>query len=287
MPALFIISGILFKPRKWTNTIISFAIPVFIFSLINAVFLFIEGDFSISQENYKSIILRFMQYRYGLGDCLFPGVWFVWTLFGLRFVSGDVYRIKSNKTYNLIGLLISIVIFLYMDFYQNKMPLDTIFHGYYLARVLPCFPFFFLGIQLRSRITDLPKILNKRFAFVLFILFILCPLIVGKCDINSNSYHYSYLRFSILAICSTLLLFYISINIKPIKFFEIISKGTLLILGSHIFLFRILDMVIPQSINFIVPFITILATYYPIVFLDKHCPLLLGKIRSVKQQSKV
>ena len=31
MPAMFVISGFLFKPRPWKNTIIAFSIPLFFF----------------------------------------------------------------------------------------------------------------------------------------------------------------------------------------------------------------------------------------------------------------
>ena len=39
MPALFIISGYLYKPRPWIKSILSFGIPVAFYSLLNLVFL--------------------------------------------------------------------------------------------------------------------------------------------------------------------------------------------------------------------------------------------------------
>lgn len=285
MPALFIISGVLYKPSSYIKTIIAFSIPVLFFSVLNAFYFYLIGDYSFSPEYYKPIINRFLQYRYGLGVAFFPGVWFIWTLVGLRFIFGGIYRINSSKLIYTVGILVSITIIIYMCLFQEKLKLDALFHGYYFARVLPCFPFFFFGIMLRNRMERIYN-LNKYIVLILLILFILNPIICGKCDINSNIYKYNYLIFVLLAVCSSLLTFYISTKIKPNILFETISKGTLLILGSHIILLKIFDSIIPQQINFIVPFISILSTCYPIILSDKYCPILLGKRKKHKEELK-
>jgi fucose 4-O-acetylase-like acetyltransferase len=275
MPALFVISGYLFRPHSWIKTIISFCIPVIFCSFINLAFLLSINEIPIDKLLSKEILFRFFHYRYGLGEGLYCGDWFLWALLGLRFLLGDISICELFRQHYK---MLSVMVLLYMCFETYLVSVDTIFHGWYLGRLMPSLPFFCMGIFLKE-ISFSPAIIPKYMIVFFICLFIILPMINGYCAINSSDYGISYALFFIEAICATLLLFIISRYLPFTNCITIISKGTLLILGIHIPLLKLLDMILPTCFDIVIPFVVFICCYFPIIWLDKWCPILLGKLR--------
>lgn len=281
MPALFVISGYLYKPHSWYSTIASFAVPVLFFSLMNLLFQLLLGDRTIESVLHPRILFDIIHYRYGLGTGLFMGDWFLWALIGLRFFFGDIGFFKPLKR---SYLPIAILCVAYMTFESCLISIDTIFGGYYVGLMIPSFAFFSLGLWLKDRewfLKDVPV----KYISLLLLLFVVLPLVNGKCSINSDEYGRSYLLFAINAALSSILLFAIAARIPSTKFVQTISKGTLIVLGSHMPILRLLGLLLPETLSFTFPFITIILCYYIIIACERYCPMLLGKSSSFGMSS--
>lgn len=275
MPALFVISGFLYKSHSWKSTILSFGVPVAFYSIINFCFLLLIGELKANAIITKEIFFRFFHYRYGLGDGLFMGDWFIWSLLGLRLLFGDIEKAHLLKKYYIY---ISFFVIIYMSFETHIVYIDTLFRGWYIGRLIPSLPFFCFGFFLKD-IKWNPSSLSFGQVFILFLLSVFLPILNGSCSINSNEYGLSYFVFFINAIASTFFLFSLSSYIPSNCFVTIISKGTLLILGLHVPIMKILDHILPDYCDYIIPFLAVLLCFYPIKLFDIYCPILLGKIK--------
>ena len=272
MPALFIISGFLYKPHSWRKTIVSFFIPILFFSFINLIVKLILGDISISFITFPNIVFEFIHYRYGLTEGLFMGDWFLWALIGLRFMFGDIIWMKGLRNYYLY---ISLFAILYMTFESYLISVDTIFRGYYIGRLVPCLPFFCFGFYLKDKKWK-PENITFSQLLPLILVFLILPYFNRAHGINSNNYGISYLVFLANAILSSLLIFYISNKVPSSKVIQTISKGTLVVLGVHMPIMDILKSIMPNII-IILPIVTFVICYFVIKICDKYCPVLLGK----------
>lgn len=277
MPALFIISGYLFKPHAWYKTVLSFAIPIVFFSLVNLIVQLLLGEITLDTITFSQLFFKIVHYRYGLGDSLFVGDWFLWALLGLRFLFGDINLLKVMRRYYII---IATVCVLYMTFENYLLSVDTIFRGYLIGRMVPSLIFFCTGIFLFDKNWN-PENVSMLYVFPMVLLFFLLPLFNGNCSIVSNDYGRSYLLFVVNAISSSVLLFILSTKIPTTKFTETISTGTLVVLGTHIPILHILDYLFPEVFSFAFPIITMIVCYYIILLCMKHCPILLGKWRQI------
>ena len=279
MPAFFIISGLLYKPHHWLKTILSFGIPVLFYSLIHLGILIITDNYPPELLSYKGIIKSILCYRYGLnGICLFVGVWFIWALLGLRLLFGDI---KANNIIRKWYVIISTFIAVYISLEHLFIETNTIFRGWFVGcKTIQCVPFFCLGIYLKEKKWK-PEKISLSTTISLMMLALSLPIINGKCGILETEYGLSYMLFCLTSFVITLLLFKVAYYIPPNRFCTTISKGTLLILGVHFPLLLLLSRlsVVPECINFLLPFIVVLICFYPIEWLYKKCPALLGKIK--------
>ena len=275
MPALFVVSGVLYKPRPWIKTILSLGIPVAFYSMLNLLYLLIINEITIHDFFTIEMFFRFFHYRYGLGTGLFMGDWFLWALLALRFFYGDICILGRLRRYYIYLSLFAI---LYMSFEAYLMSVDSLFRGWYIGRALPSMPFFCLGIYLRENGWS-PDVMLQKVCVVLFVVAIMFPILNGYCSINENMYGKAYVVFLINAIASTFLLFFFSSHIKTTKQITIFSKGTLLILGLHVPILKTLEMIFPVWTREFLPLFVLPLCYYPIIWLDKWCPELLGKVR--------
>ncbi len=274
MPALFIVSGILYKPRPWIKSMLSFAVPVAFFSLVNIAFLLLIGSMCIENLFSKDVFFRLFHYRYGLGDGFYCGDWFLWALFGLRLFYGDISYLSPLRKY-YIPIAVSVII--YMSLESKFLTIDTIFRGAYIGRLVPAMPFFCLGFFLRDNCWK-PWNLSIYTLLALSGLLFIMPIINGNSSINSNDYGISYGVFFVFASISSIILFELSNCLPKLRFVTVISNGTLLILGLHIPIMKILDMVSPSCFHEFLPLAVLPICYFPIVYMYKWCPLLLGKV---------
>ena len=165
-----------------------------------------------------------------------------------------------------------------MSFESYLVQVDSIFRGWYIGRMIPSMPFFCLGFLLKEKNWDSYQ-MPKLFIVFLGLLFFILPIINGKSSINSNAYGLSYMLFFINASFSTIFIFLISSYIPPFKFITTIAKGTLLILGAHMPIMHALDVILPVYLHEYIPLMILPICYYPIIWSDKWCPVLLGKIK--------
>lgn len=272
MPALFVISGYLYRPHSWYKTIVSFFAPVFFFSLLNLFVKVLLGEITISTIHPVQIFFRIFHYRYGLGESLFMGDWFLWALIGLRFLFGDISCLHVLKKY-YIPIAIACVV--YMTFEKSLISIDAIFRGYLIGRMIPSMVFFCFGFYMRE-INWSPQAVQKKHVILFVILAFLLPL-QGTSSIVANEYGLSYIIFSLNAILSSILLLNISCKIPSSKFIEAISKGTLVVLGTHMPILHVLNCLLPSRWSFTFPLITISICYYIIVLCERYCPILMGK----------
>lgn len=276
MPAFFVVSGFLYKPHSWMKTLITIAFPIVIISLVNCFVYPLIGIYSTDSLSFQFLTIHFIQWRHGLGESLFKGIWFIWVLVGLRFIVGDIIRRKmSHKIY----LPVTIIIIIYMSLEEYHVDINTLFRGYYIGLIIPSFPFFCFGLFLKEMRWH-PKYISQKTMIPLALLFIMLPVTNNYCDIYNGNYGYSYIIATTNALLFTLLLFGLVNRLPSSSFIQTISKGTLIVLGTHMPILRILGILLPERLSFTFPFITIYLCYYIIIACERYCPMLLGKSRS-------
>ncbi len=155
---------------------------------------------------------------------------------------------------------------------------NPVYLNYTVARAIPSLPFFCVGLYLRD-IKWNPKSLSPYIYAVFAILAIILPLITGRNDIYFNEYNRTYLLFFINATTTTLLMLYLSSFLPTSGTVKTISNGTVIIIGTNVVLLQLLYLWLPSFCRFAFPFLVIAICYLPIVFFDKHLPVMLGKWR--------
>ena len=274
MPALFMISGMLFKPRLWYKTVLSLCVPVLFYSILNLLFLIAIADISIGQIFSKEVFFRIFHYRYGLGEGFYCGDWFLWALLGLRLFYGDIHFLSPLRKYYI---LLTIFVVVYMSFESHFISVDTMFRGAYIGRFVPSMPFFCLGFFLKD-CNWTPRRYSALVVSLFCVLLVLMPIINGPSSINSNTYGKSYFLFFVFASLMSIIIFDMSFYLPKNNIVTVISNGTLLILGLHIPIMKTLDMIFPSYLHEFCPLFVLPICYFPIVLLNKRCPLLLGKV---------
>ena len=210
-----------------------------------------------------------------MGETLFVGDWFLWALLGLRLLFGDISWLKNLRSFYTPIALFSVI---YMTFESKLISIDTLFRGYLIGRLVPSLPFFCFGFYLKDRLWS-PHQLSMKYVILLFLLFIIVPIVNNAHGIVANDYGYSYIIFAVGAIFSTILLFWLSKKVPTLKPIQTISKGTLVVLGTHSPILHILKFILPDALSILFPFITIILCYYIIILCEKYFPILLGKIK--------
>ena len=286
MPAFFIISGYLYRRHNSLKTLKSFMLPILFFSLFNfaiySIPKLIRGTLDTSNLLERCITPFIgneqvnVEYLY-----LFPGVWFVIVLMVSRLLIGDIkfFTPILKYKYYVLGLLL---LFLISEPFILE---DNFLLQYKVYRVLPSLPFILLGYIIKDK-TDISKI-NPYIVICMFILFIIITYIQGECNILNYKFGVSYIVFYINAVLGSFCLYYFCSKLHNSKIIEVISKGTLLILALQfnlILAFRMLFSKMgiyeyfPNTIYpWVVSLFILAVCYYPIKFLLKHYPALLGK----------
>ncbi len=273
MPALFVVSGILFKPHPWKKTLLSFGIPIAFYSLINILFLLTIGELHFENLFTKDVFFRFFHYRYGLNQGFYCGDWFLWALLGLRLLFGDIGLFSPLRKFYMF---ICIFVIAYMCLENYLIRIDTIFRGWYIGRLVPSLPFFCLGFYIKDHCWK-PKSISSPTLYLLGLIMALTPIINGYSSINSNNFGLSYAIFFIGSSLSSLFLFSTSRFLPKSNFIASISNGTLFILGLHIPIMRTLEFIFPSLHEFL-PILVIPICYFPILLLEQKYPALLGKV---------
>lgn len=201
MPAFFVISGFLYKPKPFWYTTLSFFVPVVIFSFFIYLIYILNGDFESTREKY--VIM------------LFPGFWFIETLYIIRLFAGDFFnRLKFRK--NSIFYIMSLIIIIFLSFTSALEEVNST-----ICRILACFPFWTFGYYLKKSNV---KFLNKQYSYIIMLICLLITHFYGRCDVGGaairlfifmlfyNGMFYEFLLFWDVAKCQTKLFCFYNLN---------------------------------------------------------------------------
>ncbi len=290
MPAFFIISGYLYHQNHWWKTVRSLVIPVFLFSLINFIvivsFQKIKGTFS-SDHLLERVLIPF----WGPGKLpvedyitLFPGVWFIIALFLGRLLLGDLF-VRSWFTKFWKPILMLLVFFLTIEpFIVPNNP----FHSYKFYLVVPSMPFLLLGYGMRKGIYYIINWINFWKCMLGITFFVIIALKYGSAQIWNCEYGDCYVLFFANAVVGSLFFFYLCGKIPKCISAELFSKGTLLIMAFNFvlrtFFFSLYSKIVPDSLlheelfkPWIIASLIMIVCYYPIKWLLRFFPIILGK----------
>ena len=151
MPAFFIISGYLYKPHSWRNTLKSLGIPVLFFSFVSLAFLLTKMAFTGHDIDFIQLLINvtppYWKCSSGEDITLFTGIWFIVVLFFLRLVSGDIkmFSFVRRRYKYILPVLLA---------YMAMEPLFISYiepvQDYYTYKVIACLPFMMVGFYLKD-----------------------------------------------------------------------------------------------------------------------------------------
>ena len=278
VPAFFVLSGYLYKKAWWFQTFLSFVVPVLAFSALYFIMSLIASDFDFTETWTKK---TWFVYKLDETRPMFTGLWFLEVLFVGRLLLGDGGFDFIKKNYILFSIIFTL----------SSVVIDalSIELNWYITRIIQCFPFLGFGIYLKE--SNLIRSFNPMARNTICmavgggILFLVLMHINQWCDIMYNRYNSTYIVFFINAVLGSLLLFYICLFLKRSSIIEVLSIGTLVILGCHdkitaVFLI-LLHIFYDNKIfdGYISPIISVIISYFVIKLCQKIHPLLLGKIK--------
>lgn len=288
MPAFFIISGYLYHPHKWTKTLRSFLVPILFFSSVNFLIYtlpkLLKGSFSTVHLAERMLVpfwgpgsLQEDEYIY-----LFPGVWFIFALLFCRLFMGDLSWFSWVRKYKYC-VLVSLLVFLVVEPFLFP---DNPLRPYKFYRFIPSFPFVLLGYCLKNRM-DLSR-MSFPLVIVLMLLFVIISFWNGYTNILNYEFGHSYIVFWVNACIASIVLYRLCYVLKDNSRVRFISTGTMLILALNIKLKIIFNLLFARmgfgtivTDYYIYPWILglliVIVCFWPIKWLLKYCPILLGK----------
>lgn len=288
MPAFFIISGYLYHPHKWWKTLRSFLIPILFFSSVNFLIYtlpkLLKGSFSTVHLAERMLVpfwgpgsLQEDEYIY-----LFPGVWFIFALLFCRLFMGDLSWFSWVRKYKYCVLVSLLVLLVVEPFLFPDNPLRP----YKFYRFIPSFPFVLFGYCLKNRM-DLSR-MSFPLVIVLMLLFVIISFWNGYTNILNYKFGHSYIVFWANACIASIVLYRLCYVLKDNSSVRFISTGTMLILALNInlkiffnLLFARMGLGTIVTDHYIYPWILglliVIVCFWPIKWLLKYCPILLGK----------
>lgn len=294
MPAFFIISGILYRPKGVKNTLISFGFPILLFGTIYIVYyigkmylqwkhgalLYADAEaLTFAEMCWGTAINWLKSFIFSSSPSVFRGYWFVATLLFLRLL----YEVNVVRRYK-VAIAVACILWCCAEPF---LPVPSTLVSFRPYMVISCLPFFTIGILLTEYKVDVMKG-SFEWKILISCIFFILTLIQGRPDMSLHQYGLTYAVFFINALLGSYILFDICANAPQNRKWLIhLSNGTLLILGTHgwicPYVKKILSLpVLHTSSPYLPLFVGIitLAICYPvIVWADKKYPLVLGKLR--------
>lgn len=280
MPAFFIISGYLFKPRSWKLTIKGLFIPIAVFSIVRFCFYVlnqsVKGSMLWDWSLIGRCLLPFLKANVDNEVTLFTGVWFLMCLLFCRFLCGDVLGRLSKKWIFSIG----VVSLLYMGI-ESYYTFTQVVNDWFLYRTIACLPFFCFGIMWKKSGKELK--ISMIFFVGLLVIYNIMVFKQGYIEMYSGDFGENYILAFIVALCGSLALFMFSTKLPYKEISIVYSTGTLFILGFHKIFINIFEILGGRYLKSTCIFsllytaIIMVICYYPIKFCMKKAPWLLGK----------
>ena len=290
MPAFFIISGYLYHRHNGWRTLWSFVIPIVFFSFINLLLYIVEGLLQVGSYNLSHFYYRFIEQFFFSNPTniytqvpLFIGIWFVVALLGVRMFAGDIKAFSFTLRYKYITLAVLLLLISMVPIFFENNPLKYL----KIYNTVYAFPFFVVGYIMHERQFDLHNI-NKWLIVLMAAIYVIITLNQPRFNMSVQQFGICYLSFFMNALLGSIVLFWLCTWFKSSSIIKTLSVGTLLILVMHMNIHFITLPVLhrlgitPTLSQSIVPWICMIIVmvvcYYPIKWLWKYCPILLGKM---------
>lgn len=282
MPAFFMISGYLYRSRaikeEMRKIVSQLLFPYLFYGIcLIGLFCFIRGRF------YPELFYSFLIGDYfsvcGIHPPMCP-IWFVLVLINMRVSILIINRIIPRYSFCVllyISLIISVVIFTNVRNFPNIFMIKT---------MLLCLPFFIMGYCISQyNLMEKLKVVSLRMTFCLSIFLFLIAIYLGfqngTVAFIFCTYGYNLIIFYIVATVLTLIWMNTlqRLCLMRLKFIEIISEGTFLIMALHYFMLNtIMHYVLEKGVGIIlVAFIALLICMGIILVCRKYFPFALGK----------
>lgn len=283
MPAFYIISGYLFKTKGLKNELLAFGVPLIVLGGVNLLYsflrVFISSDFRLLDTFDAWLLVAWSSLRslyVQSQPSLFQGCWFVIVLWMMRIFMESRF-LRSSKC-------LVLVICLLWSCSESFWHWPELVYSLRVYHIMSAFPFFITGMILKEKnVVFLCGSIELKIGLVF--LFFAITLVQGMVDLYKYMFGVNYLFFYVNALIGSFLLFNFCSRLPQRNWVEIFSIGTLLILGIHGIIFKPINDILEYCgvVNVyyavFVGLVVMVICYYPIKWLNKKCPLLLGKIR--------
>lgn len=275
VPLFFVASGYLYKKKNILYYIKRLILPILLLSLINALYYSFYRGISFFDFIRNNVIIGYSD-KSGTG--LFTGMWFIQSLILCRLIAGDICE-TTTKYYKGVALGILVVFSIFTLLVKD--------HSYlYIEYVLPSFPLFAFGMFIKEYNFDV----KLRYVPLLLALFCVTAVINKSSGIQGGHFGLCYALFFIKAISIILIIIKLCKYLPKVNFVEIISLGTLFILGTHTPMINDGWVLFPGKLYnllwIILPIIIIVIDYVFIKVIYKYCPFVIGISRKQDKKNK-
>lgn len=281
VPAFFIISGMLYRPKHYVDTLRSLFVPVLLFSLL----LYPWHLYGIWNQgrgwSFETMVIEFVMglfcYDFEVGYPIIPPFWFVMTLLVMRLIA-DTLAKWSVDGWWILPLSVAVLYFSKgNDIYYRYLFLPQ--------RALLCFPFFLFGQKLKPYFEQMNELkwwlAISGLAVGIVFLHFFGSFNTVSCTTNIFPSFYIIpivVSFGIFGVCMIFAKWKGSVH-----WIIVLSNGTLVILGLHELLLVVMRRLSDEgSMKFplVELVITILLLYLPIEWIQNKIPWLIGKFKS-------
>lgn len=287
MPLFFILSGVLFKKlshfellkKSWHQLLVPyFSMSLFIFICVTLYFYFHDTfDYAETKSHLIGILSANDFYKKGLNFYSGP-LWFCYALFLVKLIMNIICSARSL----LLKVLILCMGFSIL-FIDNMIPLriDSAFigsvffaFGFYIKDVI-------FSIEQKSGLVKCAIICFSGIVMYICSIFNLDFEGGTMLSINMNRYGEFPLLFLVSGISGSFVVIGIASLLSKFKYdvIEILSNGTIIILGFHWILFKMLPQFFYHENVIVCSFLSIMnmcACYLLILFANKYFPFLIG-----------
>ena len=282
MPAFYIISGYLFRPKGLKKEILAFGVPLMTLGGVNLLYnflrIYVSSDLRLSDtfDMWLPIFMSSIHSFYVHSQpSLFQGCWFVIVLWMMRILM----ELNIFRTYKY-GILATCLL------WSCSEPLfqwPEVIYNLRVYHIMSAFPFFITGMILKNKnVTFLHGSLELKIG--LSFLFFAITLVQGMVDLYKYLFGENYLLFYVNALIGSYLLFNFCARLPQRGWVETFSIGTLLVLGIHGIIYKLINeglehfCIANVYCAVFVGLAVMVICYYPIKWLNNKYPLLLGKV---------
>ena len=287
VPLFFVISGFLNKKEVdgrvfWRKLWYNLAVPMLLMAVLNfcyhCILMAFNGSLAIVDAYWFVRNLAFGMVA-GLDT-----LWFVYTLILLKIIYQFCH---SDKLFYYLTVIMLALAFAYNhnDFSGYPFFLNE---PNAIIDVCTAYPFFAFGVLMRNY-KEILNALNNKVVFIAafacgLLLVSLCSVYNGYVGLFGCNYGGKILLFLVGAIAGTVMIWALSklLGSSP-KIINIVSRGTIIILGFHKILIDLVWIFFTPSVFDVVFAILITLLFIPLIIAtEKYFPLLAGKYRIKK-----